>query len=182
MSDHGWVALLRAINLGARNKVAMAELRRLFQELGCGDVRTYIQSGNVVFTSSSPDRVALARQLEDAVNARFGVPARVILRTFAEVRRVADSHPFGAETSNTHVAFLAEEPTAESVRRLEAADIAPDRFALAGRDVFLHYPDGVQGSRLSGALLERNLGVAATVRNWNTVTRLAEMATAAEVG
>ena len=106
----------------------------------------------------------------------FGVAAAVVLRTFGELDRVAATHPFGADTSKTHVSFLGREPSRGDVRRLEQLELAPDRYLVAGRDVFLHYPGGVQGSRLTGALLERHLGVPGTIRNWKTVTRLAEMA------
>jgi uncharacterized protein (DUF1697 family) len=146
MADHGWVALLRGINVGGKNKVPMAELRQLFEATGCGSVSSYIQSGNVLFTNGSSDRVAVARQLEQ----------------------------FGADTSQTYVAFLAREP--EDAQALESLDVAPDRFELVGSDVYLHYPNGVTGARLGGPVLERRLGVAATIRNWRTVTRLAELA------
>jgi uncharacterized protein (DUF1697 family) len=178
VAGQGWVALLRGINLGARNKVPMAGLRSLLEESGYGDVRTYIQSGNVLFTAKASDRAALARRLERTVEDAFGVSSRVVLRTFEEIGGVARAHPFGDDGSKTHVAFLAQKPRAADVRALGQLEIGPDRFELAGSDVYLHYPNGVQGSRLSGAVLERHLRVPATVRNWRTVTRLAEMAEA----
>jgi len=176
MTEHGWIALLRGINVGGRYAVPMAGLRRLFEESGCGSVTTYIQSGNVVFTSSVSDRSALAGLLESAVETTFGVSASVVLRTFAEIRRVARSHPFGQDTSQSLVAFLAQKPRPQDVRSLKQVDVAPDRFKVVGSDVFLHYPNGVRGAQLTGALLERRLGVAGTMRNWRTVTRLAELA------
>jgi len=170
----GWVALLRGINLGGRNKVPMAELRELFEETGCGSVSTYIQSGNVLFTHPAGGRDALARRLEQAVQETFGVSSPVVLRTTAELVRIACSHPFGADTSRSHVAFLDREPA--DPHALESLDVAPDRFELAGSEVYLLYPNGVHGSRLTGALLERRLGAIATLRNWRTVTSLAELA------
>ena len=172
----GWVALLRGINVGGRNTVPMAELRTLFERMGCGSVSSYIQSGNVLFTNEAADRDALSRQLELAVAETFGVSSPVVLRTIAELARVAGSHPFGADTSKTHVAFLGREPG--DAQALDGLDVAPDRFELVGSEVFLRYPNGVHGSRLTGALLERRLGVVATLRNWRTVTRLAELADA----
>jgi uncharacterized protein (DUF1697 family) len=174
MAEHGWVALLRGINVGGKNKVPMAELRRLFEETGCGSVSSYIQSGNVLFTYESPDRAALARQLERAVEESFGVANPIVLRTFAELGRIVRGHPFGADSSQTYVAFLVREP--EDAHVLESLDVAPDRFEVVGDDVYLYYPNGVTGARLGGAVLERRLGVAATLRNWRTVTRLAELA------
>jgi uncharacterized protein (DUF1697 family) len=103
----GWVALLRAVNLGARNKVPMAQLRALLERAGHGDVRTYIQSGNVLFRHESADRSAVAQRLEDAIADAFGVTTTAVLRTFDELRAVAASHPCGPDTSRTYVTFLA---------------------------------------------------------------------------
>ena len=163
----GWVALLRGINVGGRNIVPMAELRRVFEKCGCSEVSSYIASGNVLFTADEPDGAALER----AVAAAFGVSTPIVLRTAEELANVVAAHPFGADVSQTYVAFLGGTPGA-----LESPDVAPDRFEIAGRDVYLHYPNGVHGSKLTGALLERRLGVTATIRNWRTVTRLAELA------
>ena len=174
--DHVWVALLRGINLGSRNRVPMAGLREVFADAGCEAVTTYIQSGNVVFAKRASDRRALARRLERAVREVFDVTAPVVLRTAAELAGVIRSHPFGRDTAHTAVTFLAEKPDRAAVRRLEALDVAPDRVEVAGSDVYLHYPNGFQGARLTGAVLERTLGLAGTARNWRTVTRLAELA------
>ena len=178
----GWVALLRAVNLGARNKVAMARLRELLEESGYESVATYIQSGNVVFVRGRvSDRKQLTKELEGAIKQEFGVASAVVLRTFAEVRKLTQSHPFGRDTSQTHVAFLAAKPTAKAVRALEELDIGADRFEIRGSDVFMHYPNGVQGSRLFSRL-EKTLEVPGTVRTWKTVARLAEMTEAARSG
>ena len=170
----GWVALLRGINVGGRNRVPMAELRELFEQAGLGSVSSYIQSGNVLFTSEAADRDELSRQLEEAVRETFAVSSPVVLRTAAELARIADSPPFGPDTSQTHVAFLDREPSEPGA--LAAFDPAPDRFEVAGTEVYLLYPNGVHGSRLTGALLERRLGVTATLRNWRTVAKLADLA------
>jgi uncharacterized protein (DUF1697 family) len=169
-----WVALLRAVNLGARNKVPMAGLRELLAAQGCEDVRTYIASGNAVFDSHT-ERAALARRLERAIHEAFGVETPVVLRTAAEIAAAVERHPFGEDSSHTHVAFLAQKPAAARVKGLAALDVAPDRIQIDGQEVYWHLPNGVQGARLSAARLEKELGVAATVRNWRTVTRLAQM-------
>ena len=176
VSPTGWVALLRGINVGGRNSVPMAELRRVLEANGAEAVSTYIQSGNVVFRHEVGDRAALARKLEAAVKDAFDVPAAVVLRTFREIAKVASATPFGDDNSKTHVVFLAEKPAAKAVRELASLDLEPDRVAVVGSDVFLHYPNGITGARLSSAQLERKLGVAGTGRNWRTVTRLAAMA------
>ncbi|MGZ4388323.1 MAG: DUF1697 domain-containing protein [Gaiellaceae bacterium] len=170
-----WVALLRGINVGSRNRVPMAELREVFEAAGCAEVRTYIQSGNVVFASPRRGREALARRLEQAVEDAFGVAAPVVLRTAAEIAAGAGSHPFGADTAHSYVGFLAADPDPGGAERL--AELAgDDELAVVGRDVFLRYPNGVQGARLTGPLLERHLGTPGTVRNWRTVAKLAELA------
>jgi uncharacterized protein (DUF1697 family) len=153
----------------------MAALRELLAAEGCEDVRTYIASGNAVFKSDVA-RATLARQLERAIHEAFGVETPVMLRTAEEMAAVVERHPFGDDTSHTHVAFLAREPAAARVQALAALDVAPDRVEVYGQEVYWHLPAGVQGAQLSGARLEKELGVAATVRNWRTVTRLAEMA------
>ncbi len=176
MSVPGWVALLRGINVGGRNSVPMADLKKLFEARGCVAVRTYIQSGNVLFTHELLDRSRLSRLLEAAVSESFGVSATVVLRTFDEIGKAARAEPFGPDNSKTVVTFLATKPARGAAIALESLDVAPDRVAVAGDDVFLHYPNGVSGARLTGALLERTLGVPGTARNWRTVTRLAELA------
>lgn len=178
MERHGWVALLRGINLGSRNRIPMAELRQVFEDAGCSSARTHLQSGNVLFVKQATDRGALARRLERAVDDAFGVPAAVVLRKFTELAEVAGSHPFGRDSSKTVVVFLVEKPPAAKVRSLERLDVAPDRVKVSGSEVFLHYPNGVQGARLSGGALERELGIAGTMRSWKTVARLAELAEA----
>jgi uncharacterized protein (DUF1697 family) len=170
-----WVVLLRAVNLGARNKVPMPELRSLLEEAGYGDVRTYIASGNVLLDGprSGP---SVAREVEQIIAAEFGVDTTAIVRKPAELGALVSDHPFGRDTSRSHVVFLAGRPTAEAARRLAEADHSPDRGVLAGKDVYVQYGSGVQNARLSAARLERLLGVAGTHRNWRTVSALAELA------
>ena len=179
LNPDGWVALLRAINVGGRNVVPMAALRTLFEAHGAAAVSTYIQSGNVVFTHPERDGAKLGAKLEAAVAGAFGVESRIVLRTFAELAAVAQATPFGPDNAKTHVVFLEREPAAAAVQELAALDLAPDRAAVIGSELYLSYPNGVSGARRSGAQLERILGVAGTARNWNTVTRLADMAAAA---
>jgi uncharacterized protein (DUF1697 family) len=167
-----WIALLRAVNLGSRNKVPMAELRRVLEDAGYESVRTYIQSGNVVFEHEQPN----AAGLEAAVAEAFGVRSTVVLRTARQLHTLTRKHPFGADTSSSYVAFLAAKPKAAALRALSERDAGPDRFERVGPDIALHYPNGVQGSRLTAARLEKALGVPATVRTWRTVEKLTELA------
>jgi len=172
-----WVVLLRAVNLGARNKVPMPELRSLLEEAGYGDVRTYIASGNVLLDGPTSG-AAVARELERIAADEFGVDTIALVRKPAELAALVSEHPFGRDTSRSHVVFLAKRPTAKAAERLVETDHAPDRGVLAGKDVYVQYGAGVRNARLSASRLERLLGVSATHRNWRTVAALAELATA----
>jgi uncharacterized protein (DUF1697 family) len=171
-----WVALLRAVNLGARNKVPMAELRTLLTDAGYGDVRTYIASGNVLLDGPR-GRSTVADEIERLIADAFNVSTTAVMRTPKELAAVVAGHPFGTDTSQSHVVFLADKPASKGAKQFAAADHSPDRAVLAGADVYLQYPAGVQGSRLSAARLEKLLGLPGTHRNWRTVAKLAELAT-----
>lgn len=174
-----YVALLRGVNVGGHAKVAMEDLRRLFQALGHTDVTTYIQSGNVVFRSASDDPTQVAADIEAAMVRDIGVAATVVLRRRDELARVAARNPFladEADVTKLHVAFLAEEPDEPRAAGLTVPAGEPNELSLAGREVYLRYPYGTGRSKLSNTYLEKRLGVAATMRNWRTVTKLAELA------
>jgi uncharacterized protein (DUF1697 family) len=175
-----WVALLRGINLGARNKVSMAALRELFSDLGAEDVTTYVQSGNVVFRG--PDsRGDLTHTIEREIRSRLGLDLTVVLRTKAELARLITGNPFaGDEPSETklHVTFLAEPLARKRIPTLDDTAFAPDKLHVTRDAVYLHCPLGYGRSKLSNAFLEKQLGVRATTRNWRTVTKLAELANA----
>ena len=157
----------------------MADLRALLEEAGYDDVRTHLQSGNVVLASGSPPS-KVAREVERLVAKRFGVDALVIVRTRDELAKVVELDPLGNVATNRArylVSFLERKPAAKTVRELEAEDVAPERFVVEGRELYAWHPGGVQRSKLN-RLVERKLGVAATARNWNTVVRLLELADA----
>ena len=171
------VALLRAINLGSRNRVSMPELRELLTGLGYGDVRTLLQSGNVVLTSRrSPRR--LERELQEQIAAGLGVDAPVIVRTRDELAEVIERDPFGAEAGDPklyQVTFLAEEPDPEVAASVTEADVAPERIALIGRELYTWHPNGIQRSKAERLRASKRLPPG-TARNWRTVTALLELA------
>ena len=172
-----WVALLRGVNLGARNKVPMAKLRAQLEAVGYENVQTYIASGNVILDGPS-GRKKLAADLEALVGDAFGVSTRVTLRKPRELAAAVAAHPFD-DASETHVAFLAARPTKAAAARLADLDGGAHRAVLAGMEVYLRLTHGVHGSPLSIARLESVLGVPATLRNWRTVVALAERAAGA---
>jgi uncharacterized protein (DUF1697 family) len=172
------IALLRGINIGSRQRVSMPELRALLEELGYGNVRTLVQSGNVVFTSRAAP-ATLEGKLERAIEERLGVDPKVVVRTRDELAAVIEANPFpelADAPKNLHVTFLAGEPDAEAVGKLEEADVGDDRIAFRGREIYIAYANGMGRSELAKQLGRAKLGVAATDRNWNTVTKLLEMA------
>jgi uncharacterized protein (DUF1697 family) len=170
-----WVVLLRAVNLGSRNKVPMARLRTLLEEAGYDDVRTYIASGNV-FLDGAKSGLAVSRDIEQIVADEFGVDTTAVLRKPAELSALVSDHPFGRDTSRSHVVFLAKRPSVTAAERLADEDHSPDRGVLAGANVYVQYGAGVHKARLSAARLERLLGVTGTHRNWRTVAALAQLA------
>jgi uncharacterized protein (DUF1697 family) len=171
-----YVSLLRGINVSGRHRIAMADLRALYEAHGHHDVTTYVQSGNVISRSSARTAAAVARAMQRAIADDLGLDVTVLVRTPAELRRVLEGNPFLGQDSDVtklHVTFLAE-PAAARVTALDGDAFAPDRFAIDGQEVYVHCPDGYGRTKINNAFFERKLGVAATTRNWTTVTELAE--------
>ncbi|MGD9797831.1 MAG: DUF1697 domain-containing protein [Acidimicrobiia bacterium] len=172
-----WVALLRGINVGTAKRMAMADLRDLLAALGHGDVRTLLNSGNAVFTAAG-NEASVAAGVESAIERDLGMSVRVILRSAAELADLVGDNPFLAEGLDPKwlaVAFLDAEPSAAAWSRLEPDAHRPDRMARGRRLVHLYQPNGFAGSTLPD--LGKLLGVTNTARNWNTVTKLASLAT-----
>jgi uncharacterized protein (DUF1697 family) len=159
----------------------MPELRALVEELGCTDVGTYVQSGNVVFRTDR-GAASLAKAIEQAIRSELGLDVPVVIRSRSQLERLVAGSPFGrpgAKENTLSVTFLARKPDRERVRRLREESFEPERFELVREDVYLFFPNGYGRSKLSNALLERRLGVPATTRNWRTVAALAELTAAA---
>ena len=172
-----YVAMLRGINVGGKNKIKMPELQALFVGLGHADVVTYIQSGNVVFTSRAKGAPRLASAIEKQIARDFGLEIPVVLRTKAELAKVIAGNPFAnADLAKVHVTFLAQKPPAALVRALDGHSAEPDEFRVVGREIYLHCPKGYGNTKLNNTFWERRLKTAATARNWNTVTKLFELA------
>ena len=173
-----YVALLRAINLGATRKVPMADLRALLADLGYENVRTHLQSGNAIFDAPGrpgPVGTALEQRLEET----FGFEVPVILRTRDELAAVVERDPLSdvaTEPRRYQVLFLAGTLDRSKVAGLDPADFAPESFAVEDRELYVWSPEGIQNSPLLKALSDKRIGVAATSRNWRTVTKLLELA------
>ena len=172
-----YVALLRGINLGSRNRVSMPELRELLTAAGYGDVATLLQSGNVVLTSRVGAR-RLERDLQARIADALGVDTPVIVRTRDELAAVVERDPLGDvadDPKRLQVTFLAEEPSEEVARELAAADVAPERLELIGRELYTWHPGGIQRSKAERLRTSKRVPTG-TARNWSTVTKLLELA------
>jgi uncharacterized protein (DUF1697 family) len=176
------VVLLRGVNLAGRNRVSMPELRAALEEAGSEDVSTYVQSGNVVLSSTKPAQrvqVEVQRLLAD----RFGLDVDVLVRTRAQLARVVERNPLGRvakDPKRYQVTFLEKAPGAEVVRKLEAAATERERVVSDGRELYAWHPDGVGRSKLAALMSGKGLGVPGTARNWTTVGRLLAMADRAQ--
>jgi len=174
------IALLRAINVGGRAPVAMADLRDLLTHLGLLEPQSLLQSGNLVFRSGPGTRADLERLLETGAEKRLGLRTDFFVRTAAQWKAVVSSNPFRREAerdpSHLLVMFLKDTADASSVERLQAAITGPEVVRADGRQLYIVYPNGIGRSRLTGALIEKKLGSRGTARNWNTVLKLAALA------
>jgi uncharacterized protein (DUF1697 family) len=174
------IVLLRGINLAGRNRVAMPALREALEEAGFEDVRTYLQSGNVLLSSgASPKRVA--QLCEKEIASRFGLEIAVVVRTRDELADVVARNPLGDVASDPkryQVSFLEQKLPRAAVERLQAAAAPGERLVASGRELYAWHPAGVARSKLWSALAGTSLGVTATARNWTTVTKLLELAAA----
>jgi uncharacterized protein (DUF1697 family) len=171
------VALLRAVNVGGRS-LAMADLRKVAEGLGYGDVTTLLQSGNLVFDAKGRAD-ALEKALEAALKKQVGLEADVMIRTAGELDAVIAANPFPGEAKSDPghlvVMFLKDRVSAKDVAALQDAVKGRELIRPDGRELYITYPDGIGRSKLTGAVIEKKLAVRGTARNWNTVTKLAAL-------
>lgn len=174
-----YVALLRSVNIGGYGRIKMQDLRQSFDALGYDDVLTYIQSGNVLFSTSSRSEKAIVNAIEGRLAEDFGDSPAVLLRTVPELRRIGGASPYaksGADPARHHVTFLATAPSKDVLKKLELPPSGKDELVIDGREVYVHTPNGYHETKYTGTFLERRLGVVSTTRNWNSVTNLCELA------
>jgi uncharacterized protein (DUF1697 family) len=170
------VALLRSINLGSHKKVAMNDLCEVFAGLGLDQVRSLLQTGNVIFTSASHTRTNLERRLKTAVSERLAVETDFFVRTADEWKAIVSQNPFRDEArrdpARLLVVLLKDAPHATQVASLQAAIRGRERVAIRGRQAYIVYPDGIGRSRVTISLIEQKLATRGTGRNWNTVLKI----------
>ncbi len=171
------IALLRGINVGRNKRIAMADLRAMLELLGYKDVRTHLQSGNALFAAGKGKDATLEQEISAAIKATFGMEVAVLVRSAAELASVVDSNPFvaqGAASSELLATFVATAPPEAKIAAVDRDACAPDEFAVGDRVIYLRLRNGVMGSRLPD--FDKVLGIRTTTRNWNTTTRLRDMA------
>lgn len=173
-----YVALLRGVNVGGANKLPMSHLTQMFSTAGCASVKTYIQSGNVVFRASADVAREIAAVIAGRIAQDFGYRTPVVLRSAQEIASVIANNPFlseGAPEETLHVMFLADPPSSGAVQSLDPHRAAPDEFIVLGRDIYLRLPNGAGKSKLTNQYFDSKLKTVSTIRNWRTVNKLLEL-------
>lgn len=173
-----YVALLRGINVGGKNLLPMEQLRRTFEALGCQKVRTYIQSGNVIFTANTAIGRRVPESVNQAIRSETGLDVPVIVRSAEELAQAVRSNPFrsgDAAPRTLHIAFLAKAPSIAEVAALDPNRSPPDQFKVVGREVYLWLLNGVARTRITNAYLDSKLRTVSTVRGCATLDKLVEL-------
>ncbi len=171
-----YLALLRGINVGGKAKLPMKELAAIFAAANAANVRTYIQSGNVLFESDRAE--PLVEQVTAEIGRVYGYPGRIVLRSAAEMKAAYRANPFaqpGAPTEPLQVYFLADKPDPAAVNALDPDRSPGDTFVVRGREIYLHLPQGMARTKLTNAYFDASLKTVSTARNWNTVGKLVEL-------
>jgi uncharacterized protein (DUF1697 family) len=175
-----FISMLRGINVGQNKQIRMTELKALYEALGLANVRTYVQSGNVVFESTQRDASRLSSAIEAQIAQAFGYTVAVLIRSPKDFQQLIDTNPFlhGRQEDPTklHVTFLQQMPSKLQVDTLEIFTSEADEFCVQGQEVFLFCPNGYGRTKLSNSFFERKLNTSATTRNWKTVNALHQMA------
>jgi len=174
------ISLLRGVNVGGHNMIKMEALRTLYESLGMKDVQTYVQSGNVVFRTSENDTARLTKKIQNGIEKTFSCKPEIILRSTKELEDAITSNPFSKrrdiEPAKLLVLFLAADPSKQSCEKLLAIKADPEELKLNGREVYIYFPNGMGKTKLPWTTIEKVLGTPGTGRNWNSVTKLLEMA------
>ncbi|MBU3676602.1 MAG: DUF1697 domain-containing protein [Chitinophagaceae bacterium] len=179
MSTH--IALLRGINVGGNRLIKMDALKALFINHGFTDVKTYIQSGNVIFNGNIMDVNHTTIQLEQAIQTKFGVEVPVMIKTIEQWENIIQQNPFvqehGVDEKNLHVTLLGNKPTPASLKILPTSPVNGDAFSLIDETIYLHCQNPYHQTKLSNAFFEKTLGVKATTRNWKTILKIGQLIT-----
>lgn len=175
-----FVSMLRGVNVGGHNQIKMEALRALYRSLGLRDAQTYIQSGNAIFGADDADSAPLARRIADGIERRFGFRPGVVVRTSSDLRKAVAGNPFPAQAAadpgRLVIVFPDADASQEAKDKALRINVGPEVLRIAGREIYIYYPNGQGRSKLTLPLVEKALGTSGTARNWNTVAKLLDMA------
>jgi uncharacterized protein (DUF1697 family) len=173
------IAMLRGINVSGHKVIKMELLRESFAALGFSNVKTYVQSGNVIFEASNDSVVSLSKKIEEKILRDFGFSVPVLLKTSKEMEETIKRNPFlkapAIDHSKLHVTFLSDAPPKTALEQLQSLAVKPEQFHIIGRDIYLYCPNGYGRTKLSNTAIEKKLSVKATTRNWKTANTLLAM-------
>ncbi len=171
-----FVALMRGVNVGGNNLVNMKAVVHMFQSVGCSDVESYLQSGNIVFSAGPILAQRAPAMVSQLIHKEFGFAVPMVVRSGAELQALAGANPFLTLASEArYLMFLAQLPSEHQVAKLDTKRSPPDAFAVCGANVFLYLPNGAARTKLNTSYFDRALSTTSTVRNWNTVQKLVEL-------
>jgi len=174
-----YVAMLRGINVSGQKTIKMENLRVSFEALGFRRVRSYVQSGNLIFEATRTSSDNLSKNVGEKILSDFGFSVPLVLRTSDEMKKIVGDNPFvkeeGIDRSKLHVTFLSAFPNKAALGKLDALNVLPDQFRVKGREIYLYCPNGYGRTKLSNVAFEKLLSLEATTRNWKTINTLAEM-------
>lgn len=173
-----YIALLRGINVGTQKRIKMVDLKSMFESLNFKNVKTYIQSGNVIFDYDPSDTIKLADQIERKISETFGFLVKTIIRTDEELRNIVNNNPFvkgpNIEFDKLHVTFMLDKPEPSTVSFLDVKKEETENFLIISREVYLYCPNGYGRTKLTNAMFEKKLKIFATTRNWKTINNIVE--------
>ncbi|MGB9978646.1 DUF1697 domain-containing protein [Methanobacterium sp.] len=174
-----YIALLRGINIGRSKRIKMAYLVKAFESLGFKNVKTYVQSGNVIFEHESNDTSKIAESIERKISQTFSFSVNAVIRTKDELEDIVKGNPFikesDIELDKLHVTFLSDTPDSKAALDLDIVKAENEKFEINGREVYLYCPNGYARTKLKNDMFEKKLNVVATTRNWKTTNKLLEL-------
>ncbi|HLV87063.1 MAG TPA: DUF1697 domain-containing protein [Candidatus Sulfotelmatobacter sp.] len=174
------ISMLRGVNVGPHNRIKMDALRALYESLKFKDVRTYVQSGNVIFRSNDKNTDQSAKKIQSAIQQTFGINPDVVVRSPQQLRQTIEANPFGkrvqTDPGKVLVTFLESKPAADAAAGLRKLKACPEELHLQNRELFIYFPNGAGKSKLPWSSLAKLLNTTGTARNWNSVLRLLEIA------
>jgi uncharacterized protein (DUF1697 family) len=174
-----YVALLRGINVGGKNKLPMKDLARVFEGAGCSNVKTYIQSGNVVFSAPASVAKGLPTRVAKAIEKKFRFSVPIVVRSASELEKILAKNPYARQKRSEeafHVMFLANKPPKAALAGLDRKRSPPDEYDVVGSEIFLYCPNGIGRSKLTNAYFDSKLETVSTARNWRTCQTLLQLA------